>query len=38
MFSINTISVIFNTFFADLLNTYLIAAHEKFQILKNGSD
>ena len=31
MFSINTISVIFNTFFAYLLNTYLIAAREEFQ-------
>lgn len=37
MFSINIISVkkiFFNTFFAYLLNMYLIAAREKFQILK----
>ena len=38
MFSINIVSVIFNTFFAYVLNTYLIAAREKFKILKNGSD
>ena len=39
-FSINIISVNFLIpfFFAYLLNTYLIAAREKFQILKNGSD
>ena len=29
---------IFNTFFAYFLNMYLIAAREKFQILKNGLD
>ena len=28
----------FNNFFASLLNTYLIAAREKFQIQENGSD
>ena len=28
----------FNTFFAYLLNTYLIGARKKFRILKNGSD
>ena len=38
MFSINIMSVFFNTFVAYLLNTYLIAAREEFQILKNGSD
>ena len=38
MFSINITSVIFNTFFAYILNTYLMAAREKFQMLKNGSD
>ena len=39
MFSINIISVnFFKYVFAYLLNTYLIAAREKFQILKNGSD
>ena len=38
MFSINIISVFLNIFFAYLLSTYLIAAHEKFQLLKNGSD
>ena len=32
------ISLIFKYIFAYLLNTYLIAASEKFQILKNGSD
>ena len=39
MLLINIISVKkFNTLFARLLNTYLIVAREKFQILKNGSD
>ena len=28
----------FNTFLTELLNTYLIAAREKFKILKNGSN
>ena len=40
MISIDIIPVkkFFNTFFAYLYNTYLIAAREQFQILKNGSD
>ena len=38
MFSINIISVIFNAYFAYLLNTYLIAARKEFQILINGSE
>ena len=38
MFSIYIIPIIVNTFFAHLLNTYLIAARKKIQILKNGTE
>jgi len=38
MFSINIISLKNLIPFLHTLNTYLIAAREKFQILKNGSD
>ena len=38
VFNTYNFCIFLNTFFADLLNTYLIAARENCQILKNGSE